>query len=476
MRSLSMYARGVLATAALAVPVIASAAPFTQGNLVLTRAVGGVADTSGGGGSVGAITTSTVLTGNGTAATVFLDEYTPAGVFVQSIQVPNVKGASVSGNYALTFSGTQNNEGAITLSKDGKYMTLVGYNQSAGAVGSNGVASGTIDVGGNLVAAADKHQRVVGVVNIATGQVNTTTALLDASSGISVRSAYTTNGTDLWVGGSNGANIQTTGVATFTTAGVRYTTTGSSTSTQLTVGAGNQRVLNGYNNQLYLSQNTTSATLRGISTVGTGIPTSGGPALPITQLPGFNAATIPTPASETADDYWFADANTLYIADQRKTDPTGTGGITPAVATEGGVQKWKFEDTNSDTIPDAWVFKYVAKLGLSTTLASGQANASTVGAHGLTGVVDLLGNVTLYATTFDGNGAFANKLVKLTDTLSNLNGVTFQASLTDLAISPTVGGFATAFRGVEIVPVVPEPASLSLLALGGLGLLARRRA
>jgi hypothetical protein len=302
---------------------------------------------------------------------------------------------------------------------------------------------------------------------------------LDVASGQSIRSAFTTNGTDIWVGGSSGGNIATTTAATnpTLTSGVHYTTKGSTTSTVLTAGNTNQRILNGFNGQLYMSSNgatsqTTGVTFRGVATVGTGFPTSGGPTLPVTQLPGFSVATSPTPALENADDYWFADANTLYIADQRNTGPNSD--MPPVVpATEGGVQKWLFQDTNADTVADAWVFQYVAKLGLSEIVATPASSTRTVGAHGLAGVKDPgTGLVTLFATTFDNAGAAATRLVKLVDDGIAAN---FQSSLTVLATSPpNLGGFATAFRGVEIIPI-PEPTCLPVIGLVILMGIRRRR-
>ena len=60
----------VLCAVVLLIPSIASAAAFTPGNIVVYRVGDGAA----------------ALAGTGTA--VFLDEYTPAGVLVQSIAMP----------------------------------------------------------------------------------------------------------------------------------------------------------------------------------------------------------------------------------------------------------------------------------------------------------------------------------------------------------------------------------------------------
>jgi hypothetical protein len=375
-------------------------------------------------------------------ATVYLDEYTTSGVFVQSIVMPNIRNTSGSGNRALVYSGTQNNEGAITLSNDGQWLTLIGYNQTAyrtdltGANGTNAAPSATIE-------------RVVGRVSLS-GAIDTTTALTDLASGQSIRSAYTTNGTDIWAGGSSGST---------TTAGVHYTTLGSTTSTQLTAGNTNDRILNGFNGQLYMSRNTSTAATRGVHTVGTGFPTSGGPALPFTQLPGFGAATTPTPSNEVADDYWFKDANTLYIADQRN-GATGSGAGDGA---NGGVQKWLFTDTDLAGGPDTWIFQYNVPLGTQ----AGPTVGGNVGGHGLAGTIDPTGNAVLFVTTFDGAGANTNRLMRLIDTGTQAG---MAASLVTLSTSAT----NSAFRGVEFLPI-PEPSALSLLGLGVVGLLRRRR-
>jgi hypothetical protein len=420
---------------------VANAAPLTPGNLLVTRAVGGSGTYDV---NTGQMSTPTALTGSGTAATVVLDEYTTTGTFVQSIVMPNVNVAigQPAGNRALTFSGTQNNEGAITLSQNGQYFVFAGYNQTAGVAGTNAAQSTAIE-------------RVVGLVDL-NGNFNTTTALQDVANAQSVRSAYSTDGNDIWIGGSSGSNV-TVNTVTTVSGGVHHTTLGNSISTQLTAGNTNQRILNGFNGQLYLSYNATTQTTRGVNAVGTGFPappTFGPSALAtFTQLPGFSATTTPTPASETADDYWFKDANTLYIADQR------TDGV------NGGVQKWLFSDTNADLSPDTWVFQYNVTLGTQV----GPTTGGNVGGHGLAGTIDeLTGNAILFATTFDGAGLNTTKLIKLVDDGTQAG---FASSLTVLANSPNNTTFATAFRGVEVIPV-PEPATAAVL--GGLGMLLLR--
>lgn len=453
MRSIQVI-QGATAFVVVAAASLLQAAPFTPGNLVVTRSVGGTVDTSGGPGSIGAITTPNSLQGGGVACTIFVEEYKTDGTFVQSIQMPNVRRDTLidgAGQYAMTGNGTQNNEGAITLSANGQYFILAGYNSTALI---NNLAPGYVNVGSSLSTAVE---RVVGRIDM-NGNVNTTTALIDVSSGQPLRTAYSTDGNNLWIGGASGGTVTINSVSV-PTQGVHFATLGSSTSTQLTAGNTNQRILNGFNGQLYMSYNSSTAGVRGVNSIGSGFPTAlpSPPTLLVpSQQPGFSDTDIPTPSNLKADDYWFADANTLYIADQRN------GASGNDAAANGGIQKWVFDDSDSDSIME-WEFKYNVALGGT----DGPANPGTlVGAHGLTGGLNALGQVVLYATTFDGSGANRNRLVSVTDL-----GGSFSA-VNNLVLAPDNGGFATAFRGVEIVPV-PEPASVA--AIGCISLLVMRR-
>ena len=239
------------------------AAAFTAGNIVVYRVGTGAA----------------ALSANATA--VFLDEYTPAGALVQSIALPTADGG---GNQMLTASGTATSEGLLTRSVDGQYLILTGYDAATGTASITGSASSTIN-------------RIIGRVD-ATGTINTSTALTDASTGSNPRSATSTNGTDFWITGGAG--------------GPRYTTLGATTSTQISTTTTNLRQINVFDGQLYVSS--ASGATR-VATIGSGTPTTTGQT--ITNLPGIDSTNVTGPYG-----FFFADltpgggSDTLYIADE----------------------------------------------------------------------------------------------------------------------------------------------------------------
>ncbi len=254
---------------------IVRAAAFTPGNLVIYRVGDGVA-------ALGS-----------TATAVFLDEYTTAGIFVQSIALPT----TVSGaNRILTASGTATSEGLLTRSVNGNYLILTGYNAALATASITTSTSATVN-------------RVIGRVD-ASGSVDTTTALTDALSGGNPRSAASTNGTDLWISGTSSGG------------GIRYALFGATTSTALnTATVTNLRHTNIYNGQLYVSSQ--SGAFR-LATVGTGTPTTGSQT--ITNLPGYTTSTTSPYGFFLADlNGGVAGDDTLYVADDNGAG--GTGGI-----------------------------------------------------------------------------------------------------------------------------------------------------
>lgn len=323
-------------------PSFASAAAITNGNLLVYRVGDG----------------SAALSNASTA--VFLDEYTPTGTLVQSIAMPTASGS------AVTASGTATSEGLITISADGKYVAIPGYSAAPGVASINGTASATTP-------------RTVGLLDTTTAANTVSYSFFtDVATGNNIRSAVTTNGTDLYVAGAAG--------------GVRYATAGSSTSTQLSTTLTNLRQINVFGGQLYTT--TSSGTAVRLGTVGTGTPTTAGQT--ITNLPGFPASTGSPYGFFFADLDGTAGVDTVYVADD--------------TASTGGIQKYSLVGGN-------WT--------LNNTIVG-------TSLRGLTGVVT--GNtVTLYAS---GNG---NTLYSLADTAGFNAGS--NGTLTSIATAGTNTAF-----------------------------------
>jgi len=332
---------------------------------------------------------------------------------------------------------------------------LAGYNQTATAVGTNASASNVVE-------------RVAARINMS-GSIDTSTAFIDAVSQQSVRSAWNDTGDSIYITGNGGNNV-TIG-SSIPTSGVHLghvgtTTGGSSLSIQLnpTGLTGNNRVVTGYNGQLYVNSGATSnpnALGRGVNYV-RDATTDNTPIVPTTNtnqafsLGGFPTGNngSPTPSAPQPDDYWFADNDTIYLADNR-TDASNMGGI----------QKW-IRNAGSGTATlsdDTWSFAYVMPLGATGIITPNGSNGGVVAAHGVSGTV-INGVTTVYATSFEAGGN-QNRVWAITD-----GGSTALSTSTLLALS----GTNTAFRGVEIVPL-PEPAALSLLGVAGVAALRRRR-
>ncbi len=351
---------------------------FTSGNLVVFK-VGNGTDT---------------LSTAGFA--VNIDEYSTAGSFVKSHPLPT----SISGaNKRIIGSGSATSDGQITRSVDKKFLVVAGYDTIPDPNRAFITNSTSINV-----------NRVVGIFS-ADGSLDATTALSDAYNANLFRAAVSNNGTDIWLAG--------TGISP--SAGVRYTTKGATTTTQLSTSVTNIRMVNIFNNQLYCT--TGSGAFKAISAVGTNLPTTAGET--ITVLPGFPNTTASGP-----DPYAFSikpgTANIAYVADARSK------------ANGGGVQRWEFDGNN-------WNLKYTLDSGLTTGLRNLVVNWDTP-------------TPTIYAITGDSyvKNMPGNKIVSLVDTDS-----TTQFSI----IATADANFM--FRGIAFAP---EPAiSLTTYTFTGNG-------
>ncbi len=308
---------------------------------------------------VGLDGSSTALSNAATAAVVkrFNDD---TSSLLSTINLPTTASGA---NKQLTLSGTATTEGFLAVSTNGQYLTLGGYGADVGTSAVPTQMSSVVN-------------RVLGRIEISSGQVDTSTALTDAYDTVggsgnngTIRSVVTTDGTQFWAAGSN------SGVATNGSAGVRYAALGDTTSTQLSSSPTNTRAVKIVDSQLYVT--TASGSFIGVNTVGPpGPPTTDGQTT--TLLPGFPGSEVTTPDPY---DFWFKDANTLYIADQRSQ------------ANGGGLKKWVLSE-------GTWALDSTFQSGLTT------------GLRNLTGTVDGNGDAVLYAVTNNS----PTRLVKLTDT------------------------------------------------------------
>ena len=448
----------------------------------------------------------------GITSKIFLDLVSPLGPVLGSFEVPNSsqRGISSSSDQLVT-SFSSKSELALNLSTDGRYLTFMGYVAPVDAIdASNSNTPGALDptnpVGENFpraVAQVDAFGHFSFTETNAYSGNNGRAAILNNSNGVD---AYYTAGN-----AGNGANPQPNGVilgagtqfispageAEFLQSPGTPTPLGSFSVTELGAKADkigkddNFRGLTISNNVVYFTKGSGS---NGVNTVyfidtvggacpkGVGLPVPGAP-LPSSAL-SYNTATLQTQglpnnmcilagfpstpnksATVTAFPFglWFANANTLYVADEGDGYVGGTDLYTHAAAqTTAGLQKWTFNASQQK-----WVLAYTLQAGLDLGKPyqvagypqgnnSGNDNLpwapATDGLRNITGQVDILGNVTIWAitSTVSGGGdpgADPNRLVSITDRLS--------------AISPNVlerfwtmrtAGFAEVLRGVSLAP------------------------
>ena len=349
--------RLALVAAGLGAP-LASLAQYTPGNIVVLR--------------VGDGTTSLTSA----SAPTYLDEYTPAGVPQNSIKL-NFTGS----DNKLTNSGNSTSEGQLTLSTDSRYLLTAGYNSEVGVASIN---TSTAAAAPRTVARID-----------ASRAVDISTALTDAYSGGNIRGVASLDGTRLFLSGS--------------TAGVRYATLGTTTSSSISTTISNVRVVRIYRNRVYFSVG--AGTTPGIYVVDLASNTaSGQTATPF--LPTGSGASSASPYGfvllERNPNVPGPDA--AYVAD----DGNGTSSA--------GIQKWSFDGTT-------WT------------------KQGTIGTayRGLTGTINPDNSVTLYATVSTGAGG--NTLVTVTD----MNAYDAAPSTTAVnIIVPAVP--RVALRSVEFAP------------------------
>jgi hypothetical protein len=487
--SAAVWAMLVAALPASAGPITS----FTTGDLVFS--VYGDGDGSG-------------TYADNSASPITLEEVTTSGAEVGQLVLPQAT-TTLGGvtDYAISGEYGSSSEGTLQLSGNGQYLTIAGYGVSAAAFNANpqsygGATKGCINdpnpcyplaqtasvanfpgSAGSGVTTAVVVPRVIALIG-ANGSVDTSTALTGVFNENNPRSVATVNGTSFYISGQGASKTDTT------TQGLFYATRGATTATAIDTSF-DTRTVEIQNNQLYLSADSTegSGVHENISSYGSpgSLPTTSATA---TILPNLKSKYSTTSASQlntldsglggskiylSPENYFFANATTLYIADSGnpKGDNNGSGGATQGLS-DGGLQKWIFVGGN-------WQLEYTLSTGLNlvpdtTVCTANETDCGTTGLIGLTG--EVIGNeVELFATNATLGDEDPTYLYGIDDLLSSTTGAGEDFTLLDTAAPDTnIRGVAFAPSSVQ----VPEPSSLSLfvsvIGLLGLTQLSRRSA
>jgi uncharacterized protein (TIGR03437 family) len=423
----------------------------------------------------------------GITSPIFLEQLTPSGTTVNSFSVPS--------NMIVT-SFSSKSELGLNLSTDGSVITFMGYVAAPNTVDvSNSNTPGVYDP---TNPAGGSYFRAVAQVG-ANGAVQVTPT--NAYSGNNGRAAILANGLYYMAGnGNNGAGTPANVIATV---GVEVATPGqSATTTPLEVGnfsitqvndpatgkpyaadkAGkdnNFRGLTIFNNTLYVTKGSGGNGIDTVYQVGNAgtLPTLATAATaPITVLPGFPTILAKTAGATSNYPFgiWFANATTLYVADE------GDGVLADAATSPtAGLQKWIL---SGGTWKMAYVLQNGLNLGQPYSIANYPTalNPATDGLRNITGTVNANGTVTIYGVTSTvsangDQGADPNKLVSITDTLANTTAAgatteTFTTLRTAVAGEVLRGISLAPSASIPNVPLILSAASPSVtsIAQGGL--------
>lgn len=389
-------------------PLTAYAAAFGSGNLAVLRVGSGAS----------ALTNA--------CTEVFVDEYTTAGVLVQSIALPTaVKGE----NQPFCLSGTATSEGMMSLSADGMRLTVPGYAAVPGTAG---------------IATAAGVNRVVASIS-AEGIVDTSTAFNDGYLLNNVRGATTTDGFSYWLSGTGNT----------ASGGVRVIDAGTTSSTQVSTTVTNTRAVAIFDDQLYVSAS--SGAFR-LASVGVGVPNTAGQT--ITNLPGFSTA------AGSPYQFYFADLDagvpgldTLWVANDNATGLQKHALVSGnwvalnavGVAADGyrGLTRVGEELYFTGRAGGVGVIRSIAGGGYNTNLVGSANTIATAGANQVyQGIAPApLGLPTvLIANVSQNEGNSGTSTMTFTATLSRVS-----ASNCNFALEAYASGTDTATPGVDFV-------------------------
>ena len=387
----------------------ASAQMFTTGDLVVSM--------------YGSLTGTSITDGQATPIT--LKEYSlPTATSASLVLTDQLPTTGSNGNVGIDGEDGSSSEGTLQLSGNGEYLTIGGYDGNATA---KGIQSASDSANGDSFAAGSPWgestialgqssdtdvPRVAATID-AFGNVNTSTAYGDNTYNTNnPRSVYSPNGTTFYLSGQ-GSGTKVGSV--YTDQGGIYTTTlgnntesGGSAPTAIYTSVSTRDVLE-YNGNLYFSadQNSKKGDLTGIfeySGAPTTLQTSSG-----TRLTPASGMISGTAVNFSPEDFAFANATTMYVADTGVPKAGGVG--------DGGIQKWSLID-------GAWDLDYT----LTDPNFVSPSSAPTA-SHGETGFEDLAidvvgGDVDIYAVSYTAGDADPNGLYAIVDGLSDTTAPT----------------------------------------------------
>ena len=453
----------------------------------------------------------------GVTSSIFLDQLTPWGASAGSLKVPNSSEPGFSsGEDQMVTSFSSKSELALNLSTGGRYVTFMGYLAPVDTLDvSNANTPGVIDptnpVPGayyRVVAQLDSQGHFQFTETNAYSGNNGRAAILDEEHHHHV--IYTAGNA------GNGANPQPDGIIAGAGAQILKparepellqepgfpTPVGSFNVTELgdkadKVGKDtNFRGLTIFDDVVYYTKGSGSNgvnTVYFLDTTGKACPTGVGLPVPGAKLPTWPLAYnpeliqadglkpydmcilkgLPTVLAKKATSFpfgiWFANANTLYVADEGNGETTYSASkneYTEAAAqTTAGLQKWVFDSTAGE-----WKLAYTLQSGLNLgkpyvvpgyptgdNAATGLPWApATDGLRNIDGRMNPDGTATIWGITStvsgDGDqGADPNKLVSVTD---HLGASTLPAS--EAFTTVRSAGNGEVLRGVSFTPGTGE--------------------
>ncbi len=402
---------------------------------------------------------SSATLADGAPTAITLQEFAPTGgPAVLNYTLPTNDGINGSANVGVVGEYGSSSEGNLQLSGDGRYLTIAGYSASAAAAGigaSSNTANGTsFPVGtpysGSTIAlaqATDTDVPRVAILVGANGNVNSSTVFNNLYNTNNPRAVYSADGSSVYISGQGDKKT--------TDQGIFYAPTGTNTKTNPSASATgiynakDTRFVTGSGGNLYYSLDKSGAPT-GIYQVA-GLPTGAATSTLITTA--NNGLTGAARVNYSPEGFFFANANTLYVADTGVPKAGGIGG--------GGIQKWTLDN-------GTWSLQYtLTNPNFVAPNLAANATSGETGFEAITGEIMVGGKISLDAISYTAGDANPNGLYEITDTLSSTSG----AGETFTELESAAGNGGEVFKGVSFAPQdVPEPSSWAAL-LGGGGLL-----